>query len=202
MREKFRQFKEIVSWIILSLLIILVAVLIITNLQARKTGDLPFILNHMPAYVRSGSMEPYMLTHGFILTQKVNSMDDIQVGDVITFSVSNSSGSKVLVTHRLIGINEDGTLNTQGDNNNTPDLLPITIDDVEAKVVLVFNFPAHIISLWQMPAGKVMILCFVGMLVFGYYSIKLYLKARREEQNAKLPSSASVLQDEQANLSP
>ena len=75
------------------------------------------------------------------------------------------------------------SLATKGDNNPSGDGIPLTMENVEAKVVGVFNQSAYLIAMWQTTSGKVMILSFAGALVMCYVALKLFFAGKREEKD-------------------
>ncbi len=192
MKEKKEESKlhAIFSW---ALLIIMAALLVFTIFrvaESRKTGEGVFLLGYRPVLVLTGSMEPYMMTNGIALTKEVDSLDDIAVGDVVTYHVMNDNGKKLLITHRIIAI-DDGLIYTKGDNNNVDDGFPLTIENVEAKVVGVFNGTAWLAAKWQTTTGKIMLICFLAAIVLLCYTVKAFRASRKAERPADVEIGAS-----------
>ena len=196
MREKIRKFDDIFSW----LLLIVTTGLLIFSIYTVKTtpkGEGAFLFGYRPVFVLTGSMEPYMLTNGIALTKQVDSMDDIAVGDVVTFHVDSEEGRQLKITHRIVAI-ENGFINTKGDNNNVDDNLALTIDNIEAKVVAVFNQSAWLIEKWETTTGKIMIISFGLALIFAYIALNLIFTSRKEEKdesNKKIIDAEAVKLD-------
>lgn len=63
--------------------------------------------------VTNGSMAPTLNVEDAIVVVKPN---DVKIGDVVTFRADGK-----ITTHRLVGINSDGTYQTKGDANDEPD---------------------------------------------------------------------------------
>lgn len=192
MKEKKEESKlhAIFSW---ALLIIMAALLVFTIFrvaESRKTGEGVFLLGYRPVLVLTGSMEPYMMTNGIALTKEVDSLDDIAVGDVVTYHVMNDNGKKLLITHRIIAI-DNGLIYTKGDNNNVDDGFPLTIENVEAKVVGVFNGTAWLAAKWQTTTGKIMLICFLAAIVLLCYTVKAFRASRKAERPADVEIGAS-----------
>lgn len=84
-----------------------------------------------PVVVMSGSMEPAIRTGSlaFIDTGE----REIFEGDVISFTAGG-----LLVTHRVIGITEQG-YRTKGDNNDDPDAGIVKASSVQGKIL--FSIP-------------------------------------------------------------
>lgn len=201
MKEKKEESKlhAIFSW---ALLIIMAALLVFTIFrvaESRKTGEGVFLLGYRPVLVLTGSMEPYMMTNGIALTKEVDSLDDIAVGDVVTYHVNNDNGKKLLITHRIIAI-DDGLIYTKGDNNNVDDGFPLTIDNVEAKVVGVFNGTAWLAAKWQTTTGKIMLICFLAAIILLCYTVKAFRASRKAEKpvDTEIVASEDVSSEETA----
>lgn len=78
--------------------------------------------------VQGHSMEPTYQTGDLIL---VDTSATPEIGDVIVFEIpDNEPGAGNLVVHRLIGLREDGTYVTQGDNTASPDSFGTTRSDI------------------------------------------------------------------------
>jgi signal peptidase len=88
---------------------------------------LAFLISNYRLYIiHTGSMERTIPSGSVVLVQRGPAL----IGEVISFS----HGGEV-VTHRLIGINHDGTLVTKGDSNATPDAMPTAPDQVIGHVI-------------------------------------------------------------------
>lgn len=172
---------EIFSWVLLIVMAILLAITVFRVVESKKTGEGVFLLGYRPVLVLTGSMEPYMMTNGIALTKEVDSMDDIKVGDVVTYHVNNDEGKKLLITHRIIAI-DDGKIYTKGDNNNVDDGFPLSIDNIEAKVVVVCNATAWLAARWQTTSGKIMLISIPLGIIFMVYALKLWRSGKNESE--------------------
>lgn len=187
MKAKFKIFNEIFSWVLLIAVSFMLIFSIFTVMQSKKTGEPAFVLGYRPVLVLTGSMEPYMMTNGLALTKEVTDIEQINIGDVITYHHDTEDGRRLLITHRIISL-EDGYIYTKGDNNRVADSIPLTIDNVEAKVVCVFNQTAWIAAKWQTTSGKIMLLCGAAAIVLLYISVKMWLSwlfNRKKEEDAE-----------------
>lgn len=133
--------KKVFKWtgnLILSLLIIVVFFSFLSSIQAKKNpGHIPSIMGYKIMTVLSGSMRPVLEPGDMIVAKEVDAKD-IQIEDVITYKINEST----LVTHRVTEkIEEDGRImfKTKGDANNTKDSYLILPDQLVG--VLVFNIP-------------------------------------------------------------
>ncbi len=168
-----KKFTDIVSWIILIILSCLLIYSVYTVKTTPNNGEGAFIFGYRPILALSGSMEPYLMTNGIAITEKVDSLDEIEVGDVITYKMFNPDGSPVHITHRIISISDEGAIRTKGDNNNVDDNYDVFIEQVEAKVISVFNQSAWIIQTWHKgPMYQFFLIATPLSLVVLYYSLK------------------------------
>lgn len=174
MHVTFKKINETLSWLLLICAFICFILSYIVVSSTTKTGEMAFVFGYRPFHVVSDSMEPYLKTNGFFLAKEVNAMEDIAVGDVILFHFHHDD-SNVTFAHRIISI-DDGIIETKGDNNAFADNIPLTIDDVEAKVVLVFNQPARLISLLETALGKILIFCLAFLFIFVCFLVKTWIK--------------------------
>lgn len=100
------------------------------------TIALPALVGGMPLSVLTGSMRPN-LPPGTLVVVKPTEVEEIAIGDVITFQLE--SGQSALVTHRVIARSIDSAsgeirFTTQGDANNTPDPEPVAPVQVRGTV--------------------------------------------------------------------
>ncbi|MFJ3383706.1 MULTISPECIES: signal peptidase I [unclassified Curtobacterium] len=89
----------------------------------------------MPLTVLTQSMEP-TLPPGTLLVVRPTPIEDIRVGDVVTYQIV--SGQPAVISHRVVSIasSSDGsrTFVLKGDNNAAPDAQPVTAAQVRGVV--------------------------------------------------------------------
>lgn len=181
MRKTLHKLNDIFSWVLLFGTAILLVFSLITASNSAKSGEGAFLFGYRPIFVMTGSMEPYMMTNSLCLTEKVESLDEIAVGDVITFHLEDSNGKRLNITHRIVSI-DDGIINTKGDNNSVTDDLGLTIENVDSKVIFVMNQTAWLIAQWQTTSGKIMLISFGLALVFVYLMLKMLISYLKEKK--------------------
>lgn len=87
----------------------------------------------------SGSMQPTIKVYDVILTWRIDSPDDIKIGDVITFKSTSTISKDLIVTHRVVDIKEvNGKKEfvTKGDYNTTSDSSTAKYENIIGKVAL------------------------------------------------------------------
>ncbi len=92
--------------------------------------------------VASGSMEP-ALRRGDVVVFDSSEIVDVEIGNVIVFDTG--SGSTI---HRIIAINPDGSVITQGDNNRSADSSPVQSDMLSGAGFIVVPW-VGMPTLWQ-----------------------------------------------------
>lgn len=178
MNEKVRKGLNIFGSVLTYALIALAIYIFVVSFVGRQKGVDPFFFGYRPVVVLTGSMEPHMMTNSVILTKEVTSMDDIKVGDVVTYHLENAGKDDLDITHRIIDISDEGIITTKGDNNHVADLFPLTIENIEAKEVAVFNQTAWIVNTWERStAGKVMLISIPLVIICLWITIKSLLNA-------------------------
>ena len=92
----------------------------------------PMVMGYKPVVVLTGSMEPTYPVGSVVYYKKVP-VGDLNVGDPITFSITDDA--KTVVTHRINKVLSDGKYETKGDANSTPDTTPVSFSNVKGKVI-------------------------------------------------------------------
>ena len=168
------------SWVFL----ILSVFVFLFCLTVRLSGQDLFIFNHRLIFAKSGSMEPYIMTHGAAVTKKVTDIEQLEVGDVISFYVPTNDGLKIHVTHRIIKM-EDGIVYTKGDNNDVADSWVLTIDNIVDEVVIVLNQFPWLLAKWDSGInGKIIITCSSLAIIFFYMALRMFIKSYKEDDES------------------
>jgi len=108
---------------------------------------LPRVAGATPYTVLTGSMQPDYPPGTLVVVTPVD-IDDVAVGDVITYQLE--SGEAAVVTHRVIsvGASLDGSgervLRTQGDANDAPDQNPVQEVQVRGRLWYAIPYLGHV----------------------------------------------------------
>lgn len=122
-----------IIWTVVTVVLVAVAIYAVTGFfNQRKTGDPFFMFGYRAGKVLTGSMEEALPTGSIILIKETK---DIEENDMIFFIAEDGA----YVVHRYIDTNEDGTLVTKGDANEYADFAPVTLEQVQGKVIKVFG---------------------------------------------------------------
>lgn len=137
----FKFISLVISWTALVILIavaLFLAYYTIGNKLEEKKGEkfAPIVSLYT---IISPSMTPNINVWDVVVAKKVNSPEEIKVGDVITFISTSSISRGMTITHRVVEVSQDETgvvYKTKGDNNLSPDSAPAQYKNVIGKVIL------------------------------------------------------------------
>ena len=159
---------------------------------------LPRIVGGTPYSVLTGSMRPD-LSPGTLIVVRPTPIDEIAIGDVITYQLE--SGKRTVVTHRVVGIGVDvegaRVLQTQGDANQKLDPKPVR--EVQIKGELWYSVPQlgrlHQLLTgqerqWAVYAVAVLLLGYAAMLWGG--ALRNRVRSREEQQDEATTRRAST----------
>jgi signal peptidase len=94
--------------------------------------------------VRGTSMEPLYHLNDIVVAREAGSY---AVGDVVLFSIPSGVGKGMLVIHRLVGIRDDGSWITQGDNRDTADRFELHDADLKGTPQLLLPKAGRLLAL-------------------------------------------------------
>ena len=157
--------------IIKAILIVIISVLLgfgIYSWNSSIVGKaIPMPLGFGLAEVLSDSMYPTIKTGDVIM---VVPKDEYKVGDIVAFE-----DGAIIVTHRIIDENEDGTFVTKGDyEGNSVDTLPLQEKYIIGKVVKTFAGLGGFVSIMQSPLMIMLSIMIIALL--------LYLSTKKEKE--------------------
>ena len=121
------------------------------NNEMMMGSKLPMPLGFGVAEVLSDSMYPTFETGDVVV---IVPQDKYEIGDIVAFQ----DGSMV-VTHRIIDVNENGDFVTKGDlEGNSVDTMPLKEIYIYGKVVMKFDNMGPLVRVIKSPVVSVMIL--------------------------------------------
>lgn len=143
------------------LFIIAVIFLAGINIIGSKEGKHPSILGYSSYYILTGSMEP-TINPGSLVVVKDGTDQEINVGDVITFTGRNSN---TITTHRVNQVINNGEeFITKGDANNVVDPISVQKNQVIGKVM--FHIP-YLGEVSQFVQKNLVLILVVILALFG-----------------------------------
>ena len=111
-----------------------------------------FCFGIQPYVVESGSMQPTIETGSLCFINKRANYEDMQVGDVIGFKISENT----FVTHRINAITDEG-FETKGDANKAVDNIITTKDNFIGKNIYSIPKVGFIVKIIQTTKGKIIL---------------------------------------------
>ncbi len=133
--------------VVVSFILVFVAMMLSMTISE---GKVPSIFGYSALIVSSGSMEPKYPVKSVVISKQV-SIEDLRVGDVITFYSNDPDIYNTPVTHRINEIKTDSdgdiSLITKGDANLICDKYLVFEEDVIGKVIGCNNFFGRFIQL-------------------------------------------------------
>lgn len=128
----------------------------------------PWIAGATPMTILTSSMEP-KLPPGTLIVVKPKPIDDIRIGDVMTYQIE--SGKPAVVSHRVISesTTTDGsrTFITKGDNNAVADVNRVVAGQVKGVVWYSIPYIGYVNTAINGP-DRAWIVPIMSVLLFGY----------------------------------
>lgn len=197
MKENTKKLKSVFKWIgtafnVLLVIIVLVNLYTIAARFITKKSIVP-IFGITNAIVDTGSMEgdkpDSIPAKSLIFLVKSR---EYEVNDIIMFQGKGS----IPVTHRIIGVDEDGFI-TKGDANNTEDEDRVKKEQIIGKVFLKIPKVGYVIGWMKTPLGSMLLVMVCFLLICAPMLLKPYntnaeLKEfddKNEQDDTKNPNS-------------
>lgn len=171
---------------VLAAVVIALALVVLLRTVFTPAGEVPSLGNYSFMRTLTGSMEPAIPVHSFIVTEAVDP-ESLQVGDIITFRSTESKLEGVLNTHRITSVYEEGgqlMFHTKGDVNAVEDSEPVSSINVVGKVVFISAALGTVVSLFSNPLVFFPFVVVPLVLLLGFELVKL-VKSTKEVARAE-----------------
>lgn len=154
---------------------ILTVFIILLSLFSITVSLAPKLSGYNGYYVISDSMSPAINKGDLVFTKEVD-FEDIEVGDVLTFT---REGSEKWFSHRVVKIKDsEKSFRTKGDNNNVEDpgytSYDAVVGRVEKKIPLIGFLPMMLATTW----GKVVI----ALVYVLYIAVEVEIAASKKRK--------------------
>lgn len=159
-------------------IIILICNIILMIQKMYKPNEIPNVLGYKMFIIVSGSMEPDLNIGDIAVVQKT-SEENLQKGDIITFSESDYQ-----VTHRIVDIIKDEneiSYQTKGDANTANDSGTVKFENVEGKYV--FKIPK--IGLMILGIQNINVMAGLVFIIYIIYCISSEKEDRKKARREK-----------------
>lgn len=152
---------------------------------AKKNNTLLSVFGYSSPAVVTPSMagdKPDSFDAGAILITKNIKFENINIGDIIVFQSED-----MLKVHRVVHINEDGSLVTKGDANGSNDPGAVTEETYQAKVLKSFSFFGLGKKLpgYQLPILGLVIIALIIYVFVQVFQIIIALKNKKLDELRK-----------------
>ena len=178
--EKKLRIKKTIKFIYMPFVIAIILMILYMGYQKFfKKNSNASIFGFKQYMVLTGSMEPNYNIGDLIIVKEVKE-NEINVGDVITYSMGNGAET---ISHRIISItNTDGKVQyeTKGDNNNSPDSDLVSYNQIQGRLVFKISKLGLIITQFTTGTGIAIILLVV-ILSYVHTSRKEEKRIARED---------------------
>lgn len=171
---------------VLAAVVIALALVVLLRTVFTPAGEVPSLGNYSFMRTLTGSMEPAIPVHSFIVTEAVDP-ESLQVGDIITFCSTESKLEGALNTHRITSVYEEGgqlMFHTKGDANAVEDSEPVSSINVVGKVVFISAALGTVVSLFSNPLVFFPFVVVPLVLLLGFELVKL-VKSTKEVARAE-----------------
>lgn len=171
---------------VLAAVVIALALVVLLRTVFTPAGEVPSLGNYSFMRTLTGSMEPAIPVHSFIVTEAVDP-ESLQVGDIITFRSTESKLEGALNTHRITSVYEEGgqlMFHTKGDANAVEDSEPVSSINVVGKVVFISAALGTVVSLFSNPLVFFPFVVVPLVLLLGFELVKL-MKSTKEVARAE-----------------
>ena len=181
---------------VLATVVIVLAFVVLLRTVFTPSGEIPTIMGYGFMRTLTGSMEPAIPVHSFIVVDTHGAQSGgvdagkaatYRVGDIITFHSTDESLDGSLNTHRIVSIDTaaDGSAiyRTKGDANASEDADPVPAANVVGRVVFISAGLGVVVSLLTNP------LLFFPLIVLPLV-ILLVLEIRRLARTTREVSDA------------
>lgn len=149
-------------------------------LTMRFLGETPSVIGYSFYYVLTESMEPEIMAGDMILCKTTDS-EDLQVGDVITYTGETGELRGKIITHKIVEIKDD-VFTTQGVANDIPDP-PIRSSQILSRYVTTIPFAGKLFSVINSKYGFIfLIVTPLALLIINEVSniVKSFKKDKEE----------------------
>lgn len=181
--------KNIISWTIIFILAIIATFLMYYIIRTKFSNikGQAYEPSFSMYTIISPSMVPNINVYDVIVSKKVNDINTIKIGDIITFISKSNLSSGMTITHRVIDIIEDDgmiKLKTQGDNNLSPDSSYVNKDNLIGKVVIRIPKIGRLQRFILGSGGWLLFIVIPGLLLV-FFDVKKLFKLKQTQNKLK-----------------
>ena len=167
-----------ISNIVIAAITILTLSFVIYVMVCSANGKAVNVFGKSVLRVVTGSMEPSLQVGDYIIVEKTD-ISALKEGDIISFYSQQSDIEGMLVTHRIVSINDDGSFVTKGDANPVSDSITVSPDKIVGKYTHKSRFFIWVDSF--MNIKKLLILFVViAVTLISFYEVRTVLNVGKK----------------------
>ena len=168
-----------VEWIVLVAAIIILVYIFSCTFRGKAASFFGTSILH----VVTGSMEPTIPVDDFIVVKKTD-VNSLKEEDIIAFYSDNPDTKGLMVIHRIMQVNSDGTFVTKGDANTLEDAVSVKPDKVIGKYAgkaWFLNWLVSFVSLRKL----LLMLVIIPMFFISIYEVRTLAKLFKDDDKSK-----------------
>lgn len=178
---------SIIMYAIIVILLLIGLVLLVYVIDFKIRGSRLETPLYGAYVIVSGSMEPLIRVRDAVIIKRC-SEDNLKVNDVVTYRSEDPSFYGILITHRVINIEEvDGEklYITKGDHNETVDRTPVKFSQIQGKVVMRVPKIGYIKYFLVEYYGWIIAIVIPSLGVIAYDIVKLFRNIKNNREGKK-----------------
>lgn len=141
----------------------------------------PMLLGYKLIGIETGSMEPVLHVGSLCYVKKA---DIIHENDIVTYFTGEDND--VLVTHRVIGVNIDGSYELKGDNSNMVDKNKVTDENIIGVTKYNVPYGGYLIKYLSTVSGKVTVSIAIVILSLLTELLDKLIERKKDKPNRNL----------------
>jgi signal peptidase I len=132
---------------------------------------------------RTRSMAPQLIPGDLVLAQPVSKSTRFIPGQIASYRFNT-----MLITHRIIAVEPNGTYIFKGDNNVDADPLPVSRDQIEATYIVHVPQAGEVLETATRPGGRLAIAALLAILTGICLRIRQLRRRSRKQSLLQFPS--------------
>ncbi len=188
--KKRSKIKKIVGGFFTAIVVVTLVFFLVV-LVINKATNKPYVFGYATYTIVSGSMEPKLEIGDVILVKKVNSLDDLKVGDIITYHGRQGDLAGKTVTHQILRIEGDKIVTRGIAKWVTSEDPAITFNDVIGKYARKSGFLTVIYALFLNKYGFLFIII-IPLLILLVVQIVNFRRACKMDKEGRSPVEQSA----------
>ena len=180
LEQKQKRKKGLAIEIILGFLLVISSVIFITSMSLRSPkinknsvvvsiqSESMALVDSSNTYIQENNVENKIYKYDICKFNKVNSLDDINLYDIILYR-SSINNKQILIAHRVIKINEDNTFEVRGDANKESDKTDLSFNDIIGVYEKRLAFPSFVNYLVYTPGFYVFYVGCIAVIATSLY---------------------------------